>query len=102
MHRVEIVAYTASESLVFGASMHKLQTRLKKLNFNCRWSKKIVDVSHMISDNYYSGSTTIKNTFFLRVLLNYPGEGGLDGNGSTNEEINGITKQRENLIQSSF
>ena len=45
MDRVEIGAYTASESLVFGASMHKLQTRLKKLKFNCRWSKKIVDVS---------------------------------------------------------
>ena len=44
----------------------------------------------LISDNYFCGSTTIKNAFFLRVLLNYPGKGGLDGNGSTNEKINEI------------
>lgn len=48
MHRVDIVSYTASESLVFGAQMHQVQRRLKKLNFNCRWGKKIVDVSQTI------------------------------------------------------
>jgi len=46
MCQAEIVAYTASESLAFGAQMHQVQRRLKNLNFNCRWSKKIVDVSH--------------------------------------------------------
>ena len=46
MHQAEIVSYTASESLVFGAQMHQVQRGLKKLNFNCRWGKKIVDVSH--------------------------------------------------------
>jgi len=45
MHQAKTVAYTASESLAFGAQMHQVQRRLKKLNFNCRWSKKIVDVS---------------------------------------------------------
>ena len=49
MCRVEIVANTASMSLAFGAQMHQVQRRLKKLNFNCRWSKKIVDVSQYFS-----------------------------------------------------
>jgi len=32
---------------------------------------------------------TIKIPVFLRGLIDYPGQGGLDGNRSTSEEING-------------
>jgi len=45
MHRVEIVAYTASMSLVFGGVIIKNHIGYKNRIFNCRWSKKIVDVS---------------------------------------------------------
>jgi len=45
----------------------------------------------LISDNYISGSTTIKIQVFLRHWIYYPGKGGLDGNRSTDEEIDGIT-----------
>jgi hypothetical protein len=37
----------SGESLAFGAQMHQVKRRLKNLNFNCRWSKKIVDVSQL-------------------------------------------------------
>lgn len=45
MHRVEIVAYTASMSLIFGGLIIKNHIGYKNRIFNCRWSKKIVDVS---------------------------------------------------------
>jgi len=48
MHRVEIVAYTASISLVFGGLIIKNHIGHKNRIFNCRWSKKIVDVSQMV------------------------------------------------------
>lgn len=47
MHRVEIVFYTASMSLVFGVLIFKNHVGYKKRIFNCRRSKKIVDVSHI-------------------------------------------------------
>jgi hypothetical protein len=46
MHRVEIVAYTASMSFVFGGLIIKNHIGYKNRIFNCRWSKIIVDVSH--------------------------------------------------------
>lgn len=56
MHRVEIVAYMASESLVFGGVIIKNHIGYKNRIFNCRWSKKIVDVSHIfIRKAYYLG-----------------------------------------------
>ena len=39
-------------------------------------------------------STTIKIEVLSRAVLNCPGQGGLDGNRSTSEEIDGIEKQR--------
>ena len=45
MHRVEIVAYTASMSLVFGGLIFKNHIGYKKRIFNCRRSKKIIDIS---------------------------------------------------------
>jgi len=45
MYRVEIVANTASMSLVFGGLIIKNHIGYKNRIFNCRWSKKIVDVS---------------------------------------------------------
>lgn len=48
MHRVEIVAYTASMNLVFGGLIIKNHIGYKNRIFNCRWSKKIVDVSHTL------------------------------------------------------
>jgi len=47
MHRVEIVANTASMSLVFGGLIIKNHIGCKNRIFNCRWSKKIVDVSQL-------------------------------------------------------
>lgn len=38
----------------------------------------------------------------MRHWIYYPGEGGLDGNRSTSEEIDGVTEQRENIIGRSF
>ena len=49
MHRVEIVANMASMSLVFGGLIIKNHIGCKNRIFNCRWSKKIVDVSHLAS-----------------------------------------------------
>jgi hypothetical protein len=59
--------------------------------------EKVIDV---ISDNYNSRLTTIIIPVFLRGLVDYPGQGGLDDNRSTSEEINGATKQRKNQISS--
>jgi len=50
----------------------------------------------MISDNYNSRLTTVKIPVFLRGLIDYPGQGGLDGHRSTSEEINGDTEQGKN------
>ena len=47
MHRVEIIAYTDSMSLVFGGLIIKNHIGYKNRIFNCRWSKKIVDVSQL-------------------------------------------------------
>ncbi|MCK4430974.1 MAG: helix-turn-helix domain-containing protein [Candidatus Aminicenantes bacterium] len=44
---------------------------------------------HMISDNHTTRTTTNKIPVFFRGLVDYPGQGGLDGNRSTSEEING-------------
>jgi hypothetical protein len=43
----------------------------------------------MISDNHTTQTTTNKIPAFFRGLVDYAGQGGLDGNGSTSEEING-------------
>gem|GEM_PF-5612990 len=43
----------------------------------------------MISDNHTTRTTTNKIPVFFRGLVDYPGQGGLDGNRSTSEEING-------------
>jgi len=47
MHQAKTVAYTASESLAFGGLIIKNHIGYKNRIFNCRWSKKIVDVSHL-------------------------------------------------------
>ena len=51
----------------------------------------------LISDNSFSGSTTIIIPAFFSIWLDYPGLGGPDGNRSASEEINGANKQREDL-----
>ena len=48
--------------------------------FHCYW---------MISDNHITRTTTNKIPAFFWGLVDYPGQGGLDGNRSTSEEING-------------
>ncbi len=47
-------------------------------------------------------STTIKNEVLSRAVLNCPGQGGLDGNRSTSEEIDEIEKQRQDNVDCSF
>jgi len=43
----------------------------------------------LISDNHTTRTTTNRIPVFFRGLVDYPGQGGLDGNRSTSEEING-------------
>lgn len=50
----------------------------------------------LISDNHTTRTTTNRIPVFFRGLVDYPGQGGLDGNGSTSEEINGISEERKN------
>jgi len=78
-----------------------------KVSQFARWSeaggdKEIVLHGDVISDNYFYGSTTIKIEVFSGSVLNCPGQGGLDGNRSTSEEIDGIEKQREDIVDCSF
>lgn len=41
MTRTEIVAYRASESLVFGGQVHKSLDVYKNLNYHCDWYRNI-------------------------------------------------------------
>ena len=69
MHRVEIVAYTASMSLVFGALIIKNHIGYKNRIFNCRWSKKIVDVSHTANIFVAEGSfSPFSISLFIFIL----------------------------------
>lgn len=51
--------------------------------------QKRMNYSDVISDNHTTRTTTNKIPAFFRGLVDYPGQGGLDGNRSTSEEING-------------
>ena len=53
-------------------------------------------LSPVISDNHPTRTTTNRIPVFFRGLVDYPGQGGLDGNGSTSEEINGISEEAKN------
>lgn len=52
--------------------------------------------SLLISDNHNTRVTTNKIPVFFRGLVDYPGQGGLDGNRSTSKEINGISEEGKN------
>jgi len=72
----------------------KMKSRsIAYLQYNCplQWGKK-----YLISDNHTTRTTTNRIPVFFRGLVDYPGQGGLDGNGSTSEEINGISEERKN------
>jgi len=73
MHRVEIVANTASMSLVFGGLIIKNHIGYKNRIFNCRWSKKIVDVSQSVpvlsSSSIREWLNDSRKNTFLQVLF---------------------------------
>jgi len=50
---------------------------------------RTVKYEEVISDNHKTRVTTNKIPAFFWGLVDYPGQGGLDGNRSTSEEING-------------
>ena len=63
MDLTEIVAWRASESLVFGDTNNAGR---KKRNFNCRWGTKIVDISHRI---FTKNITIIISILLFNVFL---------------------------------
>ncbi|RLF87783.1 hypothetical protein DRN43_06985 [Thermococci archaeon] len=53
MDLTEIVAWRASESLVFVDLLCTDNAGRKKRNFNCRWGTKIVDISQYFAKLFF-------------------------------------------------
>ena len=48
MNQYENLDHRASESVAFGGLMLKYKLRCKNRNFNCRQTKKMLDVDHSL------------------------------------------------------